>query len=391
MTEKLINGLKMGRLLCKAELGALSSEERHLLDKWLADSDEHRALAAKVGVAFKEFTGEKTIDADEAWRRFQRKYRLDRPRHIVLWSNVMKYAAVFVLLAALGATLYVLRKDYVAPELISYATDAGVELTLEDAKGIVSILEVAPEPKKTTPDVRIEFPVEDHTNSYEIPEVKEKDVKYTTVKVPRFGYYKMSLPDGSTAIFNSNAKLRYLMPFVSDKRNREVWLEGEAYFEIVANERAPFTVHFEGGQVTVLGTKFNVSASTERETVSVTLVEGSITCTTQTESRTLTPGFQALFDRESGEIVSNPVDVRVVIAWTQGRFYFKNNKLGDIIQELSKWYDVEIFFANPEVKEQIFTLEVNRYENLNRILDILSKTDRIEYTQRGRRVTISGK
>lgn len=381
MKNPQIEWQQMGRLLCKAELGDISLAEQALLDAWLARSPRHHDLQRKVAQLLREFAAEEAIDAEKAWMRFNRTYLNRKPR--VIPGRIAGYAAA-VALAMVGGWFLVSRYS-VQPQIAINAPESNVRLLLDDGREF----QLGAGNEKITIDGNVEILAGDESMSCGISATPpaEAEVHYYTVVVPRYGFYRMTLPDGTSVILNSKSNLRYPIPFREGRR--EVWLTGEAYFEVARDEAAPFTVHFPQGEVRVLGTSFNVNAYERDRAVSATLLEGSVECATATAAQRLTPGNQALFDPLSGGITVRPADIRVATAWTHGNFYFKNQTLGEITDELSRWYDAEVVYADESLREEVFTVEIGRYETLNRVLDMMAKTDRIRYKQDGRRITLS--
>lgn len=125
-----------------------------------------------------------------------------------------------------------------------------------------------------------------------------------------------------------------------------------------------------------MGTKFNVESY--NTTIKTTLVEGSVKVKNKINSTILKPNQQAILK------VNNKIKVKNVIAkdyilWKDGIFYFEKATLNTIFKKLSRWYDVEVEFKNQALKNKLFSIEVKRYQNLNKILEILKSTEKIDY------------
>ena len=139
-------------------------------------------------------------------------------------------------------------------------------------------------------------------------------LEYNTIIIPRGGEYQLILSDGSRVWLNSDTRLRYPVSFIGEKR--EVYLEGEAYFEVSHSDK-PFEVHGGGQCVRVLGTSFNVMAYGDESKVQTTLVSGSVRVVLDQSDKTvlLTPGHQAEMDKNSGKITMREVNVENYIGW----------------------------------------------------------------------------
>ena len=203
------------------------------------------------------------------------------------------------------------------------------------------------------------------------------------LKIPHSGEFHLELADGTNVWLNAETELEYLVPFAAGERR--VKLNGEAYFE-VAKSDVPFVVAFKGMEIQVLGTKFNVQAYKDSERFAATLVEGSIALEAGAETLKLQPGEQV---RKEGEhLVVETVDVTNCIAWKDGVIAFENERLEDIMEKLGRWYDIQIFYQNPEVKDMRFTGNIDRYEDVRMLLGKIEKMNVVSFTVKGNCITV---
>lgn len=188
------------------------------------------------------------------------------------------------------------------------------------------------------------------------------------------------LPDSSKVWINSCGYLKYPVRFTKD--HREVVLEGEGYFEIKKNEAAPFTVKVnENYAVQVLGTNFNITAYKEDEKIETTLVEGSvrlniITQTGQTISQLLKPDEKAVF--EDNKLSLQQIDPLFETSWKDGKMYFKNQPMNDVIKRLSRHYNVVFNVKDPEILESLITAKFES-EQLLQVLEYIKLASDIKY------------
>jgi ferric-dicitrate binding protein FerR (iron transport regulator) len=204
--------------------------------------------------------------------------------------------------------------------------------------------------------------------------------KYNTLKIPRGGEYFIVLSDSTRVWLNSETILRFPVQFAGDIRRVE--LSGEAYFEVAKNAEVPFVVVSDNQQIKVLGTQFNVSSYPDDQQISTTLVEGKVDVSLAGNPEThivLKPSEQGQFSKENNQMAKRIVDVTPFVAWKDGRFVFHDQPLQDIMKTLSKWYDVEVVFANEGDKSLRFTGNLERYAEFGSILAKIERTNEVEF------------
>lgn len=188
----------------------------------------------------------------------------------------------------------------------------------------------------------------------------------------------MTLQDGSQVMLNSGSSIRYIKNFESNQR--ELYLTGEAYFEIAKDSLRPFSVIAEGVKTTALGTAFNVSAYAD-EKVNVSLVEGKVAVAVDDPSATrisLGKGEGMTFDRETGQVKRGQFDTELILAWTKRKIIFQQVKMMDAIRVLENWYGVKFNLKN-QPKSDLYIYGVYEDEMLENVLEGLSYTARFEY------------
>ena len=189
--------------------------------------------------------------------------------------------------------------------------------------------------------------------------------------IPRGGEFKIELEDGTQVWLNAESTLHYPDTFATDERR--VRIEGEAYFKVARDERKPFYVETSGQLIRVYGTEFNVFAYPDEEAVRTTLIEGSISLRPAdgTEAELiLTPGHQAVFDKDSEVTSVRPVDTEAVTGWRRGVFVFDEQNLEQIMRTLSRWYDFEFRFEDDRLRSLEFMGSMPRYGAFSEVLDM---------------------
>lgn len=206
---------------------------------------------------------------------------------------------------------------------------------------------------------------------------------YYVLSTPKGGQYKVVLPDGSEVWLNAASKLRYPSGFTGGERNVE--LEGEAYFRVSHDADRPFTVRSGGQSVTVLGTEFNINAYGNEPAVTTTLVSGSVAIKGPSQdARKLSPNQQAIFT--AGQLAIREVDVEEYTAWKNGYFKFDGTELHTVLRQLERWYDIEVDYAG--LPDRKLYAKIKRDEKLSNVLYMIEKTARLKFSIDERRLEI---
>lgn len=209
-------------------------------------------------------------------------------------------------------------------------------------------------------------------------------VTYNTLATPRGGQYQLVLPDGSKVWLNASSSIHFPTAFTGNQRNVE--LTGEAYFEVAKNKEKPFHVNVKGMQVEVLGTHFNVNAYGDEGNIKTSLLEGSVKIKSGQASGLLKPGEQAILGGNVNKIEIKKADMSEVMAWKNGLFQFDDAGITTIMQEISRWYDVEIVYQG-EIPVRRFEGKISRDAQLSDVLKILELSD-VKFKVEGRTIVV---
>lgn len=205
-------------------------------------------------------------------------------------------------------------------------------------------------------------------NNHQTPLQKNQAITYNTLTTPRGGEYRLTLSDGTKVWLNAASSIRY--PAVFTGKERTVAVVGEAYFEVKHDSKMPFKVQVGTETIEDLGTRFDVNAYPDETSIKMTLLEGSI----KVGKMVLTPGQQAIVG-ENGDLTvivkKNPEDA---ISWTKGFFSFNNATLREVMQKLSRWYDIEVFYQEGADNMQRFSGKIDRSLTLTELLNGLRQT-----------------
>lgn len=208
-------------------------------------------------------------------------------------------------------------------------------------------------------------------------------VQMHTLIVPKGGEFFITLSDGTQVFLNSNSKLTFPSRFTDSKR--EVLLEGEALFTVTKNG-TPFNVVSQNSVTTVLGTVFNIKSCPGTD--KVTLCSGSVSVSNSegSDSHVITPSHQATVSTSGIQVAK--ADVMEIVAWTEGKFYFKNIPLEEIASKLYDWYDIEFDFDNPALRQVPFTGMINRNSSLSTVFELFEMSYNIKFKVTDKTVVI---
>lgn len=204
------------------------------------------------------------------------------------------------------------------------------------------------------------------------------DERYAKVISANGSIMRYELPDKSVVWLNSGSTLRYPVSFRSDNRNVE--LEGEAYFEVQADKKRPFYVQMTDGlKVYVYGTKFNVTAYNDDPYIETVLEQGKVNVLLPGKDEfSMQPGERITYNRENGDWTRDRVDVYEKVAWKDGKLIFRNATLDEIFKRLSRHFNVDIELNNRYNKEYRYRATF-RNEPLPQIMDYLAQSARMKW------------
>lgn len=198
---------------------------------------------------------------------------------------------------------------------------------------------------------------------------------------------RLLLADGTTVYLNAGSTLQYSANF--NHRNREVVLSGEAYFEVTRQPGdIPFTVRTDACEVTVKGTRFNVTAYPEEETVRTVLIQGAVEMATTDTIVAIQPGELLTLNKENGRFTKETVQAEQYKAWTEGRFVYDRISLRELVNRLSRKYDVDIELDDRIQADVVFRISLRNEETIDDILNALTQLVPVHYEKVGRHIRI---
>lgn len=349
----------------------IAPDDKIFFEQWYEESDENRIYFDRLRALRIPAGNRPVLNFPDVMKIASARKRRRKLRYI-------SSAAVFALIAASSALLFLNRDNAgVEPDNVT----AKVTLTLSNGERVV-----INENGLIADGKHI---IKTGENSLVYDAVDDGQVLYNTLTVPCGSDYKLRLADGSFIYLNSGTELRYPVSFAGE--TREVYLSGEAYFEIESDTQKPFVVHAGGIDVKVTGTSFNVSAYPDRQTVTATLEKGAVQFADGTHTIDMKPGMHASYDKATAKTEIKNVDTRYYTSWKDGYIYFDDMRMEDIMQTLALWYDLDVEYMDQEAKEVRFGGRCTRYEEVTYLLGKFSETGEIDFKIEGRNISVSSK
>lgn len=377
---------EISRIITHHLAGDLGKDENRLLEEWLEESENNRKLFEQI--KSEELLKEKSaaydrINMHKALYEFMvEKAKSDKFRKRRLMLKRFKYAAVIALpLFLAGWLFYEQLGGLIENATINYTDAPRVMLTLASGESVELTPAILQQLQQNSP-----VQIRHDDNQMELiatqSDVKEEALLHT-ISVPRGGEFYLVLSDGTKVWLNAETHFTFPLVFTGEQRN--VYLKGEAYFEVAGDSLRRFEVGTKHATINVYGTSFNVMAYPDEETTVATLVTGAVGFrieSTKEEVR-MEAGEQVVFS--SGEWNKKTVDPSLFTSWKEGRVIFTSTRLEDMLYRINRWYDVEIIFASDAARELVYSGEVRKYEDIREILDIIESTQSVRFkTENGR-------
>ena len=379
--------LDIARLIAEELTGTIDERDRAVLTRWLDEDERHRKEYTNILESLK--TGNEVCKDQERGRQIMesrwRTVKSHTIRKTVRWITWSKYAAVILLFVSMGIFWFVNEEEQEVENVAVTKIEHGsmkAQLVLANGRRVDLV-----------PETNLQLEEEGGTRILTLDNMvkysgmdslvgQSTEVKYNTLIVPRGGEFSLELADGTRVWLNTESKLRYPVAFTGDERRVE--MDGEVYFEVAKNREKPFVVTVNGVDIRVLGTSFNVSAY--QEDVVTTLVTGKVQLKKGDEQVVLLPNQQAIWSDDKFKV--KQVDARNYVLWKEGIFYFEHVDLEMILDDMARWYNVNIFYVNPTLKKMKFSVEIKRYEDINEILRRIEQTKRVKFEIKDRTINV---
>ncbi|GAA6258210.1 DUF4974 domain-containing protein [Bacteroides sp. f07] len=386
--------IHIAALIRKSISGEITLEEKKLLEDWLDESARHRELFDKYNNPdfLSSIDLEKDmVESQEAYSNFMQRLKPVKPVRRIVWNKYVAAAVLiaFVCASAIFVYMYdggkphspselavvdVLQTDTVPADStdILLITASGEKIPVQSSQKMLSVLYGS---------IKIgEQSIGEEAQAKAAP----TEVVYNTLKILRGKRFKMQLSDGTLVWLNADSEITFPSSF--DGKERKVMAKGELFFDVAENKSHPFIVETPIGKIRVLGTAFNVHCYKD-EMPMTTLVRGKIAYSLGKDSVILAPGQQCRV--KDNKLSVREVDTYEYVSWIDEVLVFKDKELNEILSTLSRLYDVDIYYENPDLKRLPFTGSFKQYEHLDKIIRMIEECGLIHIKQDGKTLTIS--
>ncbi|PKP13222.1 MAG: iron dicitrate transport regulator FecR [Bacteroidetes bacterium HGW-Bacteroidetes-3] len=367
-----------------------SSADLKFLQKWLKNPKNIEFFNKFVKINFAIDYNMKTYDSKKTKEELLRIIHNDkkiRYKHTI--NSVLKYAAIFVIVLGIGA---IVKLTFVSELKNNIEISKNDAITLELENGEIEVIYPDLDKKIRDGQGRVIGNQKKSQLTY-ISNTNPSKLAYNTLKVPYGKRFDIILSDGTHVYLNAGSSLKYPVEFIKGKE-RTVFLNGEAYFDVFSDKSHPFIVNVNDMHVQALGTEFNISSYPEDFVFNTVLVEGSVKIFKENEvddvqsSVILEPSYKAEWNKEEKIIFVEKVDTKIYTSWLDGKLVFRNTQFKNIIKKLERHYNVSIINKNTELNKQYFdaTFDV---ETIEQVLNSFNKSYKIQYTIKNNQIIIN--
>lgn len=205
------------------------------------------------------------------------------------------------------------------------------------------------------------------------------------INVPMSSITDVILPDGTKVTLNSGSSINYGRNF--NKKNRDIFLHGEAYFEVVKNESMPFVVHTDKCDITVLGTRFDVYAYEDEDVAYAALMEGSLKMDAGSATILISPDEVVSYDGSS--ITKTITETDQYLSWISGEIKYDEIGLSEFLHRISRLYDIPVSYSGSGLDSRKFRAAFTKRDSMEQVLEAVSNLLPIKVTETGEGYDVS--
>lgn len=355
----------------------LNQEEINALTLWLKKPENKTHFTEFVQINYALDSNEASFDLEKTKNLLLEKIKQDKnqfSRQKTL--SILKYAAMIIFFIGIG---YLGKSIDNTTNGKILAPNVGA-VTLELENGMIEILNPKSSKKLQNGQGKIIGQQTNKVITYNASSDIEKLV-YNTLKVPYGKQFDLVLSDGTKVFLNAGTSIKFPIKFLPGKK-REVFLNGEAYFNVEKDKAHPFIVSGQELNIEVLGTEFIVSAYPEDDDIGVVLLEGSVGLSLEgssiQEPVLLTPSQRGSLNKNSKQIQTETVNTSLYTGWMDGILVFRNMPFDNITKKLERHYNVKIINNSSALGNEIFNASFHK-EPIETILSYFKDSYNMNY------------
>ncbi|WP_431129383.1 FecR family protein [Flagellimonas flava] len=343
---------------------SLNAEEKELLENLL-----------QKGLVDESLKFLDQLDIDNDWNLVKKRLQTIKPIRSIA-PSILKYAAI--LIGLITATYFLYNANLNTTEDSNPADVITLKIGGEDVKVIDQgeNQEIVAANGLVVGTQKGDILIYDQNDEIE-------ELIYNELAVPYGKIFNLELSDGTIVHLNAGSSIRYPINFIKN-HNREVFLNGEAYFKVAKDADHPFIVSAGEVAVEVLGTEFNVSSYEEDSEINTVLVEGSVRmrdASISGQNLILEPGFKGAFNKSDHTIGKAAVDLDLHTSWVKGELVFRKSEFNSMIRKIERRYNVTITNNKEELNQKKFNARFHvDIESIHDVMQSISNVTPFEYT-----------
>ncbi|SFC38362.1 FecR family protein [Zunongwangia mangrovi] len=378
----------MEDLIIKYLTNSITDKELHILYNWIQEGNNKQLFKNYVKSNY-QIDLLHLPDAEKTYGKIDREINNSKASNVINIYRKNKwflYAAASVLIIMLTTTLFITSQDKSKNTIIP-TESAPITIQLNNGEEI-NISSNANSINVGSQKVASQDPTKNKLSYLSNSEQVGKEPEYNTIKIPYGKKYELILSDSTVVHLNAGASLKFPVSFQGNKR--KVILTGEAFFDVSKDATKPFIVESNKIQIEVLGTKFNVSEYSSRNTSEVVLVEGSVKMNGKEaqKGQILSPGEMGTFDQKSNTLKKEKVDTELYTSWLYGKLIFRNKSFDEILNSLERKFNVEFIVKNEALEKSEFNATFDKDVSLDKMLFYFEQAYNIKYTVKNNKIII---
>lgn len=372
----------MKKIIIKYLNDSISNEDLERLKVWLQKPKNQIKFKELVRVNHDVNSLNGSVDAEKAYQKVLKQINGNKGSGGGRFLNILKYAAILIGVSIIGYGVYKTTIDAInspsVPQIVLQLEDGTTQIVNEGENTVINNTFG----KKVTEQKA-------HELVYASQDSTETILRFNTLKVPNGKTFGITLSDGSKVTLNAGSELRYPVQFIQNEKNRTVFLNGEAFFEVAKNGKHPFIVNTRDMDVEVIGTHFNVTSYIDDYKTYTVLVEGKVAAHNKLanqDAKILEPNQKVFFN--GNQLESIPINVENYVAWVQGQLVFAEDSFIIIENKLERKYNVTINNTYSALDEINITATF-KDETIDQVLKVFQTYMPFDYTIKNGVVTIT--